>query len=266
MVDLDDHLVVDDLRIVPCLGKRQDAADRQPDVDQQLDPVIRGPGSEDGSERGGDFLHRHHPVLVGGVPVPKVRQFEGLAQAGEVVVRDDGEGDVAVVGGEHLIRRSEDRGRSDSSRLSVLVKCDRIPSSLDGHQLSRRCHVDPPARSTRLGERGAHPGHQVGGGDVVPDRGGGLGWRAALGTGDRDHSRFRLKDDVDSRPTRVRPVRAEGRCHSVDDRRVVTPHVILAEAQSFDRPGTQIVDEDVGRLDEIPCPTATRVGPEIDDL
>ncbi len=92
----------------------------------------------------------------------------------------------------------------------------------------------------------------MGGGHVVADRGGGLlGWVPWM-TGYRDHPRFALEHHVDPGAVGVWALAPKGGDHGVDDVRVVSADIVLAQTHPLHGAGAQVVQHHIGARRQ-PC-------------
>src|SRR6185437_2527141 len=103
-----------------------------------------------------------------------------------------------------------------------------------------------------------HAGRDIG------DRHAETGW-AAVGFSRYAHQpRHALHDQVVRRPIARRSLLAESRDQTVDDARTSLFDGLVAEAETVDRAGAEVFDDDVGKLDQLPEDLLARLALEIE--
>src|SRR5262245_17015090 len=250
-----DHLARRGLRIVHDLVHGVDGRRRNAAVLEQLQQrlaVVRG-------DRVCDRLFQivtmaHTAEVRREALVPKRREVEHCHQPlPEAIVGAGDEDPLPVTATEVAIRRQRRMGRAERLRhgageqkpLSVIVQ--------QGHRSLQEGAVDALAQSG-LGpveqgvadaERGEDAGREVEERDAGPDR------RAAGLARDRHDSAECLHERLVAGAVLARSGAPERRDRAIDEARVERGQRVVAQAEALHRPRPEILDEDVGALDQI---------------
>ncbi|MDZ7702579.1 MAG: hypothetical protein U5J98_11260 [Halobacteriales archaeon] len=215
---------------------------------QQLDPLVGGPALERRGELGLQLVEVLDAVGVAakaGVlgqlgPVDRLAELrpELLVGAGDVQVAV-GRG-VGLVRREHGVLRAHPLGLLADERLASLLGEPRqgsvVHPELDPLALARR---RPAVERADDAEGGPHRGDEVGGGQPNLRR------LAALRPGDGHDPARPLHEEVVAGTLAPGAGLAERGDRAVDDRVVVLPDVVVADAEPIGRAGPVVLDEDV---------------------
>src|SRR5215510_8464876 len=243
-----------DLWVVDDFRDAVDSSEGNALVEEDLLPLLVGPGEKGLLERADERLPVLHPIRVRPVArvVGKLGPADGRAEDPPQLLAAHGEGEIARLRPERLVGEERLVGGAHGLGYLAVGEIAADHGAQERELAFQHGHVDGLAASRPLlhaqGQHDAvgrvHPRRHVRDGRAAADAvGAGL-------AGDADHAALRLKNQIEGGTVSVGPVLAKAGYGAVDDAGVPLARHLVAQPQALESARAVVLEHDVRALHE----------------